>query len=43
VARYILRVEPLASTPGQTVAATVGPTIQRYITGDLDPSARPHP
>jgi AcrR family transcriptional regulator len=43
VARYILRVEPLASTPGQTVAATVGPTIQRYITGDLDPTARPHP
>jgi AcrR family transcriptional regulator len=43
IARYILRIEPLASTPGQTVAATVGPTIQRYITGDLDPTARPHP
>jgi AcrR family transcriptional regulator len=43
VARYILRVEPLASAPGQVVAATVGPTIQRYITGDLDPAARPRP
>ncbi|HZD69947.1 MAG TPA: TetR family transcriptional regulator [Actinomycetes bacterium] len=35
VARYILRIEPLASTPAQVVAAAVGPTIQRYITGDL--------
>jgi AcrR family transcriptional regulator len=37
VARYILRVEPLASAPGQVVAAAVGPTVQRYLTGDLDP------
>jgi AcrR family transcriptional regulator len=43
VARYILRIEPLASTPGQVVAAAVGPTIQRYITGDLDPATRPRP
>jgi AcrR family transcriptional regulator len=43
VARYILRIEPLASTPGQVVAAAVGPTIQRYITGDLDPNTRPRP
>ena len=43
IARYILRIEPLASAPGQVVAATVGPTIQRYITGDLDPAARPRP
>jgi AcrR family transcriptional regulator len=43
VARYILRIEPLASTPGELVAAAVGPTVQRYITGDLDPGARPRP
>jgi AcrR family transcriptional regulator len=43
VARYILRIEPLASTPGELVAAAVGPTVQRYITGDLDPGARQRP
>jgi len=40
VARYILRVEPLASTPAELVTAAVGPTVQRYISGDLDPDAR---
>jgi AcrR family transcriptional regulator len=35
VARYILRIEPLASAPGPVVAAAVGPTVQRYISGDL--------
>lgn len=40
VARYILRIEPLASTPAEVVAAAVGPTVQRYISGDLDPDAR---
>ena len=34
-------VVPLFTQPVN--AATVGPTIQRYITGDLDPTARPHP
>ena len=43
VARYILQIEPLASTPAQVVAAAIGPTIQRYITGDLDPRARQRP
>jgi AcrR family transcriptional regulator len=43
VARYILRIEPLASTPGERVAAAVGPTVQRYITGDLDAGVRPRP
>ncbi len=43
VARYILRIEPLASTPGELVAAAVGPTVQRYITGDLDAGVRPRP
>jgi AcrR family transcriptional regulator len=36
IARYVLRVEPLASDPAELVAARVGPTIQRYLTGDLD-------
>jgi AcrR family transcriptional regulator len=33
--RYIIRVEPLASTPADQVAAAVGPTLQRYLTGDV--------
>jgi hypothetical protein len=33
--RYIIRVEPLASTPAHQVAAAVGPTLQRYLTGDV--------
>ena len=40
VARYIIRVEPLASAPSAQVAAVVGPTVQRYLTGDVTvPSA----
>lgn len=35
VARKILRVEPIASMPLDQLAATAGPTIQRYLTGDL--------
>jgi AcrR family transcriptional regulator len=35
VARYIIRVEPLASAPSAQVAAFVGPTVQRYLTGDV--------
>jgi AcrR family transcriptional regulator len=33
--RYIIKLEPLASAPPEAVVAAVGPTIQRYITGDL--------
>jgi AcrR family transcriptional regulator len=33
--RYILKIEPLASAPPETVVAAVGPTIQRYLTGPL--------
>ncbi|GIG89983.1 TetR/AcrR family transcriptional regulator [Plantactinospora endophytica] len=33
--RYILRLEPLASAPPDMVVAAVGPTVQRYLTGDL--------
>lgn len=35
MARYIVGVEPLASAPPETVALAVGPTIQRYLEGDL--------
>ena len=35
MARYIIRVEPLASTPAAQVAAVVGPTVQRYLTGEV--------
>ncbi|MDP9817011.1 AcrR family transcriptional regulator [Spirilliplanes yamanashiensis] len=36
MARYILKFEPLASAPPETLVAAVAPTIQRYLTGDLD-------
>jgi AcrR family transcriptional regulator len=35
VARYVVRVEPLASTPAPVVIAAVGPNLQRYLTADL--------
>jgi AcrR family transcriptional regulator len=35
MARYIIKVEPLASAPAAQVAAAVGPTLQRYLTGDV--------
>jgi AcrR family transcriptional regulator len=35
VARYVLKLEPLAHATPDQVAAAVGPNVQRYITGDL--------
>jgi AcrR family transcriptional regulator len=35
MARYVVRVPPLATTDRETVVACVGPTIQRYLTGAL--------
>jgi AcrR family transcriptional regulator len=35
LARYVIRVEPLASADTDTVIAAVAPTVQRYLTGDL--------
>ncbi|HEU4920789.1 MAG TPA: TetR family transcriptional regulator [Candidatus Limnocylindrales bacterium] len=35
MARHVLRIEPLASADPETIVSIVGPTIQRYITGDL--------
>ena len=43
VGRYVLRLEPLASTPAAEVAARIAPTLQRYLdtpnTGELNFSA----
>ena len=33
--RYVLRLEPLASAAPEDLAAAVGPTVQRYLTGDV--------
>jgi AcrR family transcriptional regulator len=33
--RYVLRLEPLASMEQETLVAAYGPTIQRYLTGEL--------
>ena len=35
MARYIVKIEPLASLPADEVARLVGPNLQRYLTGDL--------
>jgi AcrR family transcriptional regulator len=35
LARFVLKIEPLASADTDTVVATVGPTVQRYLTGPL--------
>lgn len=35
VARYVVRLEPLASAPTGVLAAAVGPTVDRYLTGPL--------
>ncbi len=44
VARYVVRMEPLASANPDLVVALVGPTIQRYLTGPLQaPCRRPDP
>ncbi len=40
VARYVVKVEPLASADTEDVVRWVGPTLQRYLT-DEDPRARP--
>lgn len=33
--RYVVRLEPVASADPETLAAAIGPTVQRYLTGDL--------
>ena len=34
--RYVARFEPLASADISTIAAAIGPTVQRYLTGPID-------
>ncbi|MDP5184624.1 TetR family transcriptional regulator [Blastococcus sp. BMG 814] len=36
VARYVLRVEPLASAAPEELVAAIGPTVQRYLTGEVE-------
>jgi AcrR family transcriptional regulator len=40
MARYVIAIEPLASTPPTIVAATIAPTLQRYLVGPLGPGDR---
>ena len=35
MARFIVRVEPLASAPVEQVVAAIAPTLQRYLTGPI--------
>jgi AcrR family transcriptional regulator len=35
MARYVIRIEPLASTPAGVLVTAIGPTLQRYLTGDI--------
>jgi AcrR family transcriptional regulator len=35
LARYVVGLEPIASMPPESVARLVGPTLERYLTGDL--------
>jgi AcrR family transcriptional regulator len=35
--RYIVKIEPIASAPADRLVATIGPTVQRYLTGELQP------
>jgi AcrR family transcriptional regulator len=35
LSRYLLRLEPIASADAADLAATIGPTIDRYLTGDI--------
>jgi AcrR family transcriptional regulator len=37
-ARYVLGLEPLASATTEDLVAAIGPTVQRYLTGDLNPT-----
>jgi AcrR family transcriptional regulator len=35
MARYVVRIGPLADAPAEEIATAVGPTLQRYLTGRL--------
>ncbi len=40
LARYVVAVEPIASASVDAVARVVGPTIQRYLAGEVDTGSR---
>jgi hypothetical protein len=40
IMRYVAGLEPLASAPIDDLVAAVGPTVQRYLTGDIGTSHR---
>jgi AcrR family transcriptional regulator len=35
--RYLMRLEPVASASIEDLTAAIGPTVQRYLTGDISP------
>jgi hypothetical protein len=35
VLRYVVRIEPLASMPGDVLVASYAPTLQRFLSGPL--------
>ncbi|SDT81388.1 TetR/AcrR family transcriptional regulator [Actinoplanes derwentensis] len=35
MARYVIKVEPLASAPSEALVAAIGPAVQRYLVDDL--------
>ena len=39
--RYISCIEPIASLPVEELVAALGPTVQRYLTGEIAPAAGP--
>jgi AcrR family transcriptional regulator len=41
LARYVVAVEPLASAPPEVLVRALGPTLQRYFTGDVAGAERP--
>ncbi len=41
LARYVVAVEPLASAPPEVLVRALGPTLQRYLAGDLTAAGRP--
>ncbi|WP_431521217.1 hypothetical protein [Blastococcus capsensis] len=40
IARYVLRLEPLASASPESLVAAIGPTVQRYLTGEVELPSR---
>jgi AcrR family transcriptional regulator len=41
LARYVLRIAPIAQASNEELAAAIGPNLDRYLTGDIRPPTRP--